>query len=97
MTDMKKFTVHYSDGLGGGGGMLPDAPSDENQAASLAEAGEMFRKWMVDSGNDYHRADGYGAPCAWIYLTSGYDGIAYGDPYAAFERGPKGGIARASL
>jgi len=95
---MATYTVLFSDGLPGGGGMLPDAPNDENQASSISAARDMFANWLRASGNDYQRAEGYGAPCAWIYRTADYDGIAYGDyPTAAFEYGPRGGIVRVSL
>lgn len=94
---LKKYTVLFDDGFMGGAN-LPDPPTSDNQCASIKEAGEMFRRWMIDSGNDYSRSEGYGQPCAYVYLTAEYDGIAYGDyPYAAFDRGPRGGIHSVSL
>jgi hypothetical protein len=94
---MMTYTVLFSDGFSNGA-TLPDAPSADNQTNSIAGARDMFRNWLTDSRNDYQRADGYGAPCAYVYLTADYDGIAYGDyPTAAFEYGPRGGIVSVSL
>lgn len=94
---MKTYTVLFNDGFPSGA-TLPDAPSESNQTDSISGARDMFRDWLEASGNDYQRAEGYGAPCAYVYLTADYDGIAYGDyPTAAFEYGPRGGIVRVSL
>jgi hypothetical protein len=94
---MRQYTVLFFDGFNAGA-TLPEAPSEKNTVSSIQAAGELFRRWMIDSGNDYQRADGYGAPSASVYPTADYDGIAYGDyPTAAFERGPRGGVARICL
>ncbi|MFI5840560.1 hypothetical protein ACIA8K_12710 [Catenuloplanes sp. NPDC051500] len=97
MSKLGKYTVLCDAGFNGGA-TLPDAPSPENTTNSLRDAGATFRTWMRESGNDYHRADGYGAPVAWVYMTADYDGIAYGDNgVVAFERGPRGGIVRVNV
>lgn len=94
---IKRYTVLFSDGISNGV-YLPDAPSDDNTVSNLRAAEQLFRDWVKASGNDYQRGDGYGAPSAWVYLSSEYDGIAYGDyPYAAFEYGPRGGVVRLCL
>lgn len=94
---MGTYTVLFHDGFPSGG-TLPEAPGENNQTNSIAGAQDLFRTWLRDSGNDYQRGDGYGAPCAYVYVTADYDGIAYGDyPYAAFEYGPRGGVVRVSL
>ncbi len=94
---IRRYVVLMHDGISNGM-FLPDAPSADNTVDSLAAARDMFRDWMRASGNDYHRADGYGAPSATVYPSADYDGIAYGDyPYAAFERGPRGGIVDVAL
>jgi hypothetical protein len=77
---------------------MPERPRIANQAANLAEAQDVFRQWMRDTGNDYRAADGYGQPCAWVYLTSAYDGISYGDmAYRLYERGIRGGIINVDI
>lgn len=94
-----KYTVLPNDAFPGRGGVGPDSPDDAIQAATLEDARRSFRKWLSDSGNDYQRADGFGAPFADVVLTSSWDGISYGDIIGGsgicrFERGPRGGIVR---
>lgn len=94
---MKRYTILTQTEFSFGGS-LPEAPSDENTVQTLAEVRTWLHKWLRESGNDYTRADGYGQPSAWVYLTESYDGISYGDyPEAVFERGPRGGIIRVSI
>jgi hypothetical protein len=88
----RKYTVLMHDGIGGGA-MGPEFPKNGNQANSINEARRKFRQWLTDSGNDYTRAEGYGQPCAFVYLTNDWDGISYGSEFHfGLERGVRGGI-----
>ena len=94
---IRKYVVLCHDGISNGA-TLPDAPTEGNTVNSLSAARDLFRKWMHESGNDYTRADGYGQASASVYPAKDYDGSAYGDyPYAAFERGPRGGVCNIPL
>ncbi len=91
---MGKYTILAHDGIGPGP-MGPEAPAPDNQVDSFREAERWFRAWLRDTGNDYTRADGYGAPFADVVPTDLWDGISYGDNFLIrLERGPRGGVKR---
>lgn len=93
-----RYTVIFNDGIGPSSGE-PEAPCNDNQAGTLEDARYMFRNWLRESGNDYHRSAGYGQPQAEVIRTSLWDGISYGDyPWTAIlTRGPRGGVVRESI
>ena len=88
--DPKRYAVCVEDGIGSGV-LGPDGR--EPQFTSRRAARAYFASWLIDSGNDYTRAAGFGAPTAWLYPAAEWDGISYGsEGYGRFERGPRGGI-----
>ena len=96
----KKYTVLTYDGIGPYGAG-PESPNVDNGADTLADAVQLFRRWMRESGNDYTRAEGYGEPWCDVVLTASWDGISYGDVTGGdgvmrLVRGPRGGIVRLS-
>lgn len=96
-TKLPRYAVLMHDGFPSN--PWPEPPSADNTVATIAEARRLFRSWLRDSGNDYTRAEGYGAPYADVVRTDMWDGVSYGDTTGGdgvcrFGRGPRGGIVR---
>lgn len=88
----KRYTLCIYDGLGGG--VVAVVPHTNNQVSTHGAARTMFKQWLIESGNNYRRSDGYGAPYADLHYTDDWDGISYGDCsiIKRYTRGEKGGI-----
>lgn len=86
---MKKYTILFHDGVTPSNG-YPEEPTDDNQAATMADA-----RYMVSRLFHYSEPNAY----ADIVFSDAWDGISYGDitggtGICRFSRGVRGGLIR---